>query len=78
MRMCEYCRAVVVREKLGVISRQGGDLVGTGSPLSGWTERAWRGAGSACWARPVGHAGDGLWVEWYTTFNDGRFPQDDP
>jgi hypothetical protein len=48
MRMYEYCRAVVAREKLGVIrSGKVTMLVNTGSPLSGWTERVWRGAGSA-------------------------------
>jgi hypothetical protein len=59
MRMCEYCRAVVAREKLSVIrSGKVAMLVDTGSPLSGWTERAWRAAHG-------GHAGGGLRGDWY-------------
>ncbi len=61
VRTCEYCRAVVANEKLGVIrSGKVAMLVDTGSPLSGWTERAWAApGGSACCVAPSGARGRG-------------------
>lgn len=75
VRVCDSCRAAVVRgdrgvETLGTIA----DLVPTASPLALFSDGKYKGegfmlVGRAQYAHPAG----GVWDEWYAKMDDGRW-----
>ncbi len=75
VRVCESCRAAVVRgdrgaESLGQIA----DLVPTASPLALFADGRYRGQGFLLVGRAqYRHPAGGVWDEWYAKLDDGRW-----
>ncbi len=75
VRVCDSCRAAVVRGDRGVETLgQVADLTPTASPLKLFADGRWQGeafmlVGRAQYRHPAG----GIWDEWYAKMDDGRW-----
>ena len=75
VRVCDSCRAAVVRGDRGVETLgQIADLAPTASPLALFAEGRWKGQGFMLVGRAqYQHPAGGLWDEWYAKLDDGRW-----
>jgi hypothetical protein len=75
VRVCDHCRAAVVRGDRGVETLgQIADLTPTASPLKLFSDGRYKGEGFMLVGRAqYKHPAGGIWDEWYAKMDDGRW-----